>query len=165
VADEDFRQLIGSRFTWRSNNCAGYVKLNGTMICEWWTGKYVRFVSTAMNIQVVFFWIVTSCGDAVRYKSFRGPCCLHLQGQPEDGGSKVLWNLVSYHIINRCHNPEDIDLKLFEIYLNVLKLPRLSLSMEDVRCNPTFDSSCQFRSRRYIYEGVSKSFRTESIVN
>jgi len=34
--------------------------------------------------QVEVIWVVTSSSVVVGYKSFRGPCCLQLQG--EDGG-------------------------------------------------------------------------------
>jgi hypothetical protein len=35
---------------------------------------------TAMKIHVVVFWITTLCSD-VGYQHFKGPCCLHLQGE------------------------------------------------------------------------------------
>jgi hypothetical protein len=39
----------------------------------------------------------------------------------EDGGSMGLWTLVSYHNITWCHNPEDLDLKDFEIQLQIIE--------------------------------------------
>jgi len=40
----------------------------------------MRFeVFTAVNIQVMVFWIVISCCVVVGYQHFEGPCCLHLQ--------------------------------------------------------------------------------------
>jgi len=39
-------------------------------------------VLTAMKIEFEFFWVVTTCSVVVEQR-FRGPCCLHLQG--EDG--------------------------------------------------------------------------------
>jgi hypothetical protein len=40
------------------------------------------------------FWVVAPCSLVEDYQRFRGPCCLHHQGDegPDDGGSKVLWN-------------------------------------------------------------------------
>jgi hypothetical protein len=35
-------------------------------------------VFTAMEINIVVFWVVTTCGDLVGYQRFGGPCCLHL---------------------------------------------------------------------------------------
>jgi len=42
-------------------------------------------VLTAVMIQVEVFWDVTVCSVVVGYQRFRGPCCLHRQG--EGGGS------------------------------------------------------------------------------
>jgi len=39
-----------------------------------------------VNIQVKDFWVVTLCSDMVGYQLFRGPCCLHLQGNAVDQG-------------------------------------------------------------------------------
>jgi hypothetical protein len=41
------------------------------------------------------FWVVVPCRLVEVYHRFRGPCCLHHQGDhPDDGGSKDLWNVV-----------------------------------------------------------------------
>jgi len=53
-----------------------------------------HFISTYSHthyIQVEVFWAVMLCNVAGGYKCFRGPCCLHVQG--EDGGSMDLWNV------------------------------------------------------------------------
>jgi hypothetical protein len=57
----------------------------------------VRFEVFMVKIQVEVFWSVMLCSVAVGYEHFRGPSCLHLQGDnnltslhPEDGGSKIL---------------------------------------------------------------------------
>jgi len=42
-----------------------------------------------VKIQAEFFWVMTPCGTVIGYQSFRGLCCLHLQGGI--GGSMVLW--------------------------------------------------------------------------
>jgi hypothetical protein len=40
------------------------------------------------------FWVVAPCILVEVHWHFRGPCCLHHQGkQPDDGGSKYLWNV------------------------------------------------------------------------
>jgi hypothetical protein len=36
---------------------------------------------TAMKIQIAIFWVVTPYSVVAGYKSFRGRCCLHLQGE------------------------------------------------------------------------------------
>jgi hypothetical protein len=41
------------------------------------------------------FWVVEPCSLVQVYQRFRGPCCLHHQGdegayRPDDGGSKDL---------------------------------------------------------------------------
>jgi hypothetical protein len=43
-------------------------------------------VFTAMKIHVKFFWVVTLCSVVVGYQCFRGPCCLHLQGEVTGSG-------------------------------------------------------------------------------
>jgi hypothetical protein len=63
---------------------------------------------TVVMFQVQIYWVVTLCSVVVGKQRFRGPRCLHLQGevhfnlkieawwtvlQPEDGGSKVLRNV------------------------------------------------------------------------
>jgi hypothetical protein len=46
-------------------------------------------VFTAINIQVVVFWVVTSCSVVVGYQCFGETCCLYLQrdAQERDRGS------------------------------------------------------------------------------
>jgi len=41
-------------------------------------------VSTAMNIHVVVFWVVTPCSNFVGHERFEGPCCLHLKSEMKD---------------------------------------------------------------------------------
>jgi hypothetical protein len=33
-----------------------------------------------VKIQIEVFWFVTVCTVEIGYQHFRGPCCLHLQG-------------------------------------------------------------------------------------
>jgi hypothetical protein len=50
----------------------------------------------------VAFWVVTSRSVVVRYKRFKAPCCIHLQGE-------VSWKwrqFISYHNTTRRHNPQ-----------------------------------------------------------
>jgi len=35
-------------------------------------------VFTVMKSHVEVLWVVTACSDAVGYRRFREPCCLHL---------------------------------------------------------------------------------------
>jgi hypothetical protein len=57
----------------------------------------------AVKIQDKVFWFVTPCSIVVGYQSFGGPCCFHLEGEPE--------SLVSYRNTTRRQNPEDLDLQ------------------------------------------------------
>jgi hypothetical protein len=43
-------------------------------------------------MKVAVFWVVASCSLVEDYQHFRGPYCLHDQGDdcPDDGGSKKL---------------------------------------------------------------------------
>jgi hypothetical protein len=34
-----------------------------------------------VKIQVSVFWVMTPYSDVLGYHRFRGPCCLHLQGE------------------------------------------------------------------------------------
>jgi hypothetical protein len=64
---------------------------------------FARFEGfAAVKIQVEVFWVLTPCVVMVGYQRFRGPCCLHLQGQEI---------LASYHNTTWRHNPEDHVLK------------------------------------------------------
>jgi hypothetical protein len=38
----------------------------------------------AVKVQVEVFCVVTLCSVVVGYKSFGGPCCLHLQSEEEE---------------------------------------------------------------------------------
>jgi hypothetical protein len=49
-----------------------------------------------INMKMAVFWVVSPCILVEIYQRFRGPCCLHHQGdetRPDDGSSKVLWNV------------------------------------------------------------------------
>jgi hypothetical protein len=52
-----------------------------------------RHVFKEMKTEVVVFWVETPCSD-VRYQSFGGPCCLHLQGE---GPPKLWYRTTSFH--------------------------------------------------------------------
>jgi hypothetical protein len=49
-------------------------------------------VLTAVSTKMAVFWVVAPCSLVEVYQRFRGPCCVHHQGDdhPEDGGSKDL---------------------------------------------------------------------------
>jgi len=49
--------------------------------------------SNKSKLQFEVLWVTTPCSILVGYRRFRGPCCLHLQGWNEDGGSMDLWNV------------------------------------------------------------------------
>jgi len=78
----------------------------------------------SLCIQVKVFWVAIPCSVALGYQCFSWPCCLHLQGEVNDTGSKGIdigleykrvgggGQLVSYHNTIHLHNPEDLDLNL-----------------------------------------------------
>jgi hypothetical protein len=89
-------------------------------------------------------WAVCGGGGAIGYQRFRGPCYLHLQGlRTFTLKMEAPWTpetLVSYH------NTEDLDMNIRKIFdWNTMENEPINSSSEKV------------------YEGVSKSFRTESI--
>jgi hypothetical protein len=49
----------------------------------------VRFqVLTAADMKMAVFWVVAPCSLVEVYRRFRGACCRHHQGDPDDGGNK-----------------------------------------------------------------------------
>jgi hypothetical protein len=53
-------------------------------------------VLTAVNMKSAVFWVVAPCSLVEVYQRFRGPCCLHHQGdeyKDDVGGSKLMWNV------------------------------------------------------------------------
>jgi hypothetical protein len=51
-------------------------------------------VFMAVGMKMAVFWVLAPCSLVEIYQRFRGPCCLHHQGDEsqrlDDGGSKVL---------------------------------------------------------------------------
>jgi hypothetical protein len=43
--------------------------------------KYRGHLKLLAPFQVEVFWVVMLCSVVVEYQHFRGPCCLHLQGE------------------------------------------------------------------------------------
>jgi hypothetical protein len=78
-----------------------------------------------MNFQVEVTLVVTPFCVAIEYKSFGGPCRLHLQGEMNGTGrrdidigivkmeaAKSCRTMVTYRIIAWIHNPLDIAMNL-----------------------------------------------------
>jgi hypothetical protein len=45
-----------------------------------------------VSTKIAVFWVVAPCSLVEVFQRFRGPCCLHRQGDdhPDDGGGKDL---------------------------------------------------------------------------
>jgi hypothetical protein len=49
--------------------------------------KFTRVeVTTVVKIETEVHWVALLCSVAVKYQCFRGPCCLHLQGEVTGNG-------------------------------------------------------------------------------
>jgi len=59
--------------------------------------------------QVDILWVVTPCSFVVGYQRFRGPCCLHLQGEVKMEAAWTSETLISHRNITRRHKAEDLD--------------------------------------------------------
>jgi len=56
------------------------------------------------KIQVAVFWVVTMCSVVLEYQHFKGPCCLHLQGEV-NGAVLVLVALwLTLSVDPHCHD-------------------------------------------------------------
>jgi hypothetical protein len=64
-------------------------------------------VPTAVSTKMAVFWVVEPCSLVVVYQRFRGPCCLHHQGDE---------TLVNFYQITQRYKPEDRHLQ----YMNLL---------------------------------------------
>jgi hypothetical protein len=63
-------------------------------------------------MKIAVFWVVALCSLVEVYQRFRGPCCLHHQGdRPE--------TLVNFYQTTWCYNPEDSNLPV-KIFFNVM---------------------------------------------
>jgi hypothetical protein len=51
-------------------------------------------------MKMAVFWVVAPCSLVEIYQHFRGPCCLHHQGDRSE-------TLVNFYQTTRCYNPED----------------------------------------------------------
>jgi hypothetical protein len=51
---------------------------------------YVGFeVLTAVSMEIAVFWVVAPCSLVEVYQHFRGPCCLHHQGDDSTLGAHL----------------------------------------------------------------------------
>jgi len=67
------------------------------------TANFEDFMT--VMIQVKVFWDVILCSMVVVYQHFRGPYCLHLQGEAQTSEMLVYYHNSTWH-----DNPEDLNL-------------------------------------------------------
>jgi hypothetical protein len=82
-----------------------------------------------MTMRVHVFWNTTQCSFVGRFQRFGGTCCLHLQGEREEGkrliylgdGDKTLpWKVDTYILTTRLHIPECCNLILSRVCSSTL---------------------------------------------
>jgi hypothetical protein len=56
-------------------------------------------VITAVSTKVAVFWVVASCSLVEVYQRFRGPCCLHHQGDDSTTTHKTA--IFTVHIVDQ----------------------------------------------------------------
>jgi hypothetical protein len=66
-------------------------------------------VVTAVSTKMTVFWVVAPCSLVEVYRRFRGPCCLHHQGDDS--------SLVNFYQTTRRYNSEDSH--LITIYVRI----------------------------------------------
>jgi hypothetical protein len=73
-------------------------------------------VLTAVSMKIAVFWVVAPCSLVEVYQRFRGPCCLHHQGDRrlDDGGRKGSLEILA---------------NVFHIYINVMLRMRFIVSL------------------------------------
>jgi hypothetical protein len=88
-------------------------------------------VYTQLKIQVDVFSVLKTCSDVIGYKSFGGPCCIHLESEVTVGHSETS---VSYHITSvsqqrrpRFKNTDFFSLSSFCLFLCLSLCLSLSL--------------------------------------
>jgi hypothetical protein len=64
-------------------------------------------VLSVVSTKMAVFWVVAPCSLVEVYQRFRGPCCLHRQG---DEAARTSGPLVNFYQTTRRDNPEDSPL-------------------------------------------------------
>jgi hypothetical protein len=86
-----FTYLLLNNFLQQNQSLMGYLIHCFSLgnLSTWEGFEVLMKVSTKMAV----FWVVAPCSLGEVYQRFRGPCCLHNQGdESDDGGSTDLWN-------------------------------------------------------------------------
>jgi hypothetical protein len=64
-------------------------------------------------MKIAVFWVVALCSLVEVYQRFRGPCCLHHQGDRIAlmmAAARTSETLVNFYQTTQCYNPEDSNL-------------------------------------------------------
>jgi hypothetical protein len=68
-----------------------------------------RVAAVAVSTKMAVFWVVAPCSLVEVYQRFRGPCCLHHQGDEYiKDGFEVLTAVAVFWVVSGCtHRPDD----------------------------------------------------------
>jgi hypothetical protein len=65
-------------------------------------------VADYVDMKMAVFWVVAPCSLVEVYQRFRGPCCLHYQGDKlMMEAASTSETMVNFYQTTHCYNPED----------------------------------------------------------
>jgi hypothetical protein len=79
--------------------------------------EYKSEVLTAASIQIVVFWVATTCSIETGYQRFEATCSTFTLTLEKGAGCSPETLMYAYNN-TRCHNPQDCKLKAYEFYIH-----------------------------------------------